>query len=230
MWRRATTWRQLLMIEFAAIEVPDSPRKALGTLRNLAVSAARGRYVCQWDDDDWYHPDRLSEQLAAIRESGRPACVLSRWTCVDAESHRAYISPHRAWEGSLLVEREQMVAYPDLAHGEDTVAIDLLAERQKLCMLDRPDLYLYTFHNANTWGRSHWTRLLDRSTVVPWSESEDLLRRTGSDLISTRGSALREHLAATRYWFDQARQRGRDPMQTSYFRFAGAAGADASRG
>ena len=27
--------------------------------------------------------------------------------------------------------------------------------------------------------------------------------------------------APTRYWFDQARQRGRDPLQTAYFRFAG---------
>ena len=205
-----------------AIEVPDFPRRSLGTLRNLAVAAARGRYVCQWDDDDWYHPDRLFEQFAALRESGRPACVLSRWTCVDAESRRAYISAHRAWEGSLLVEREHMVAYPDLARGEDTVAVDLLAERQKLCMLDRPHLYVYTFHNANTWGRAHWTRLLDRSTVVHWSETEELLRRTGSNVIGARVSTVREYLEPTRYWFDQARQRGRDPVRTSYFRFAGA--------
>ena len=152
--------------------------------------------------------------------------MLSRWTCVDAEARRAYIS-HRAWEGSLLVEREQMVAYPDLARGEDTVAIELLASRHQLCMLDRPDLYVYTFHNANTWGRTHWARVLYQSKVIRWAESQELLRCTGTDMISAR-RPFRQHLAPTRYWFDQARQRGREPMQTSYFRLR-RTGADAGR-
>lgn len=204
------------------IEVPVSPKQTLGSLRNLAVAAARGRYVCQWDDDDWYHRDRLSEQLSALRASGRPACVLSRWTCLDAESRRAYLSPHRAWEGSILVERGAMVAYPNLARGEDTVAIEALAERQQLHLLDRPELYVYTFHSRNTWGRTHWAALLDRSTAFSRAESQELLRRTGADAIEMGVRSFREHLAPTRYWFDQARQRGRDPLQTAYFRFAGA--------
>jgi glycosyl transferase family 2 len=204
------------------IEAPESPRQTLGSLRNLAVSEARGQYVCQWDDDDWYHPDRLSVQLSALCASGRPACVLSRWTCLDVEARRAYISPHRAWEGSILVEREQMVAYPDLARGEDTIAIDKLAERQQLHMLDRPELYVYTFHGRNTWDRGHWSYLLGKSTVVPWSESQEIVQRTGSEVIAKQELPMREHLAPTRYWFDQAQQRGREPLQTSYFRFADA--------
>lgn len=204
------------------IEVSSSPRQSLGSLRNLAVAEARGQYVCQWDDDDWYHPDRLTAQLSALRSSGRPACVLSRWTCVDAESRRAYISPPRIWEGSILVERERMVPYPDLARGEDTVALDILSERQHLHMLDRPELYVYTFHGCNTWDRSHWAYVLGKSTVVPWNESQEILRRSGADVIGTHELPLREHLAPTRYWFDQARQRATEALQTSYFRFAGA--------
>src|ERR1700722_20997412 len=34
----------------------------LGTLRNVAVDACRGDFVCQWDDDDRYHPQRLALQ------------------------------------------------------------------------------------------------------------------------------------------------------------------------
>ena len=45
---------------------PDSPGLKLGQLRNLAVKMARGRYVMQWDDDDWHHPDRIKMQLAAL--------------------------------------------------------------------------------------------------------------------------------------------------------------------
>ncbi len=204
------------------IEVPVSPRQKLGSLRNLAVASARGRYVCQWDDDDWYHSDRLSEQLTALLNSGRPACVLSRWTCLDVETRRAYISPHRAWEGSILVERSAMVAYPDLARGEDTVAIEMLAQRQQLHLLNRPELYVYTFHNGNTWNRAHWTDLFNRSIVLPFSRAQELLRLTGSDAIRAECPAPREHLEPTRYWFNKAQNRGRQPMQTSYFRFAGA--------
>ena len=60
------------------------------------------------------------------------------------------------------------------------------------------------------------------STVVAWPESQEIVRRTGSDAFAPRELPLREHLAPTRYWFDQARQRGGEPLQTSYFRFAGA--------
>ena len=205
-----------------SIEVSGSPRRTLGALRNLAVSEARGQYICQWDDDDWYHPDRLTVQFSALRASGRTACVLSRWTCLDVESRRAYISPHRAWEGSLLVERARMVAYPDLARGEDTVAIEALAKQQQLHMLDRPELYVYTFHGCNTWDRSHWAYVLGKSTVVPWPDSQEIVHGTSSDAIAPQELPMREHLAPTRYWFDQAQIRGREPLQTSYFRFADA--------
>ncbi|HEX6390539.1 MAG TPA: glycosyltransferase, partial [Solirubrobacteraceae bacterium] len=38
--------------------VPDEQDLPLGALRNLAVAAARGEIVCQWDDDDYSHPER----------------------------------------------------------------------------------------------------------------------------------------------------------------------------
>jgi glycosyl transferase family 2 len=209
-------------VRIRGMEVAASPRQTLGSLRNLAVAEARGQYVCQWDDDDWYHPERLAAQLTALRASGRPACVLSRWTCVDAEARRAYISPRRAWEGSILVEREQMVAYPDLARGEDAIALETLSRRQHLHMLDRPELYVYTFHGGNTWDRSHWADMLGMSTVIPWSEAQDILQRTDADAIVPRELPMREHLAPTRYWFDQAQKRAREPLHVSYFRFGGA--------
>ena len=59
--------------------VTRHPKKPLGDLHRISVAAAQGEYVVQWDDDDFYHPDRLTSQLAEIRRSGRPACVLGRW-------------------------------------------------------------------------------------------------------------------------------------------------------
>ncbi len=48
----------------------------LGTLRNLALDAARGAWLVNWDDDDWSHPLRLWFQMAAARPGY--ACLLSR--------------------------------------------------------------------------------------------------------------------------------------------------------
>src|SRR5439155_15095308 len=98
-------------------------------------------------------------------------------TCVDAEARRAYVSAHRVWEGSVLAERERMAAYGDLARGEDTVALETLSRRQHVHMLDRPELYVYTFHGSNTSDRGHWARMLSKSTVVPWREAQEIVRR-----------------------------------------------------
>lgn len=204
------------------VEVPISPKRSLGALRNLAVNESRGPFVTQWDDDDWYHPDRLTVQMQALRDNGKPGCVLSRWTCLDAETRRAYLAPHRAWEGSLLIDREHMVPYPELVRGEDTVAIEALSERQALHMLDRPDLYVYTFHNNNTWDRKHFAGLMQMSTVMPWQEAQAIYERTGASVIDVGELPLREHLDPTRHWFGKAMEASNQPVQTLRFRFADA--------
>src|ERR1700674_2829254 len=84
------------------VEIPASPPLRLGTRRNLAVQAARGRYVAQWDDDDWHGPTRLAEQIAAIQSSGKQGCVLLRLVLYDAATQRAYVSGRRSWEGTLV--------------------------------------------------------------------------------------------------------------------------------
>jgi glycosyltransferase involved in cell wall biosynthesis len=52
---------------------------SLDALRNLSWEAARGEALCQWDDDDMNHPDRLARQWAALRESGQTACYLEQF-------------------------------------------------------------------------------------------------------------------------------------------------------
>ena len=47
------------------LRLTPQPGRYLGALRNLALEAARGELCAQWDDDEWYHPDRLRAQVAA---------------------------------------------------------------------------------------------------------------------------------------------------------------------
>jgi glycosyltransferase involved in cell wall biosynthesis len=142
------------------LEIPASPKLSLGALRNLGVASCRGHYLAQWDDDDWYAPNRLGAQIAALRATQVAACVLARWILYDAEREAAFMSVRRPWEGSLVAERSALPAYPELARGEDTVVIGALLAAGRLVALDDPWQYVYVFHGANTWERSHFERNL----------------------------------------------------------------------
>lgn len=40
--------------------------QATGQLRNICCTLSRGEFIAHWDDDDWSHPKRLEEQIAAL--------------------------------------------------------------------------------------------------------------------------------------------------------------------
>jgi hypothetical protein len=130
--------------------------RSMGELRDLAVDKSSGQYVCVWDDDDLYDPDRLSIQMSAITTLGADACFLSRlqlwWP---ARSFLAF-SIRRMWEGTMICARDKMPLYPPLRRGEDTPVAYRLWRSQRVVMLDEPRLYTYVFHGANTTGESHF--------------------------------------------------------------------------
>ncbi|MGU3537394.1 glycosyltransferase [Methylobacterium sp. A54F] len=132
------------------------PAPVLGRARNRAVALARGAYVCQWDDDDLYDAERLAMQMAALRGSGARACLLARWTIWWPGARRLATSRRRAWEGSILCEREILPAYPELARGEDTPVVEALLARVRVVHLDAPRLYLYVVHGRNTFTGPHF--------------------------------------------------------------------------
>ena len=147
--------------------VPALPKQSLGALRNIAVAHARGEYIAQWDDDDWYAPTRLTVQLGAMRQMALPVCVLKRWIMFDELTGTAYVSAARGWEGSVVARRGVLGRYADLPRGEEAEAFSVLAGHDSLVLVDRPDLYIYTVHAHNTWDRSHWlTNLLPYATAL----------------------------------------------------------------
>ena len=157
------TWEESIKL----VKVPDKPVKfSLGKLRNLSLEQADGDYVCQWDDDDWYDPDRLSIQMKAIFKADRPASILSRWVVFDAITIKAYLSCRRLWEGSVMCRKDiiQNRSYPEIAKGEDTEMIDYLSKNDWLAVIDdRPELYIYTYHGANTWESAHFNDIFSAS-------------------------------------------------------------------
>ena len=173
-------------------EVQAMPHLSLGNRRNIALRDARGKYIAQWDDDDWSAPTRVAEQIAAIRTSGRQGCVLLRCLLFDEALQRASVSGSRFWEFSLVAERLAVPAFSELAKGEDTSVIVQMLNAYQLAGIDRPELYVYVFHGANIWDREHWeTAIAKDSQVLALSEIEAIAQQLRAFALDSGLDALR---------------------------------------
>ena len=122
----------------------------LGELRNRSIELARGELIAPWDDDDWYHPSRLAVQFACLMRSGADVCMLSRETFVWPDRELYVYSNHRLWKHSSLARKTAFALYPALKGGEDTEQIiSTIRDGARLCMINAPDLYIYTVHGSN---------------------------------------------------------------------------------
>jgi hypothetical protein len=130
--------------------------RSLGELRSLAVDKSSGQYVCIWDDDDLYDPDRLSMQMSAITTLGADACFLARLQLWWPARQFLAVSIRRMWEGTKICTKDKMGSYPPLRRGEDTPVAYRLWRSQRVVMIDEPRLYTYVFHGSNTTGESHF--------------------------------------------------------------------------
>ena len=156
---------QAVAAEHAAVRVMAHESGAtLGRLRNAAVEAACGEYICQWDDDDRYHPQRLALQWQALREANATFCFLSDqlhwfastgemyWDDWDRETY-----PMNLVQGTLLGRRDRMPAYPDCARGEDTGLLHAILRRGDTIarLRDVGWCYVYVYHGGNVWDMAH---------------------------------------------------------------------------
>lgn len=159
----------------------------LGALRNLSVACAAGDMLCQWDDDDLHHPDRIAAQLAALAVSGRDAAILqdvllyradartlrwTNWTQTPVGGHPA----------TLICHRRAAPRYPETGaeavRGEDLAALLPLAAAGALHrQAGAPHLYVYVSHGANTCDTTHHDHLATTLAI-----SNGLLRRREASL------------------------------------------------
>nr|BCX00470.1 MAG: hypothetical protein KatS3mg041_0516 [Bacteroidota bacterium] len=140
------------------------PRLSLGALRNISLELATGEFCLQWDDDDWYHPDRIRVQMHYALQ-GYDA-VLLRYTLVHLDLPTWRSRPFRAQirrgtPGTILHRREAAIRYPDWARQEDTAYRDRWWSR-RVRLLGREYAYLFIrcYHGRNTWELTHFLNRL----------------------------------------------------------------------
>jgi glycosyltransferase involved in cell wall biosynthesis len=153
----------------ASIRIERTPAGSrLGGLRNIAMARARGEWICQWDDDDRYHPERLQLQWAHAQSDGAAVNYLVdqlHWFGPDNllfwDDWGREPYPTNVIQGTILARRAVMPTYPDIDRGEDTPQTHALlrAEASKAFRVSRLSgmgwCYIYRFHGGNAWDAPH---------------------------------------------------------------------------
>jgi glycosyltransferase involved in cell wall biosynthesis len=161
-------------IEAKIIEAPVGP---LGQLRNLSIEHAAGDILCQWDDDDFFHPDRLKIQSAPFNNADYMATSLSKQLYWFFNTNNLYIRSggKEGIHGTLMFRNDLDLRYdPLMFRGEDTKLIQdiLIKDAFGICCInDHPELYVRTFHGLNTWDYDHHhKRLIRQAKDSDWIE------------------------------------------------------------
>lgn len=194
------------------LAVPQRSRP-LGALRNLSVQEAKADYVCQWDDDDLFHPRRLSEQMSALRRNGGDACFLSDqlqfvtstcslyWCDWARPRNRPQWAP--VIPNTLLCDIRAMPRYPETGpnatRSEDMcVMLEILHTTRTVRLSGKGNLYVYVTHGDNTWDEAHHLGI----PYVCGLSTADLRARRSQ--VAEAGAAYRFHGPITvRNWADE---------------------------
>jgi hypothetical protein len=181
-----------LGLECVRFFYPEGDGLTLGRLRNISMEEARGELICQWDDDDYSHPDRLAVQVGHMLGERAAACFLTDhlqfieakrmlcwidWTADGALEGTAQLAP-----GTLLMFRDARFKYPEdgpfARQGEDSIFLETLYHSVPVAHLGGAGhLYLYQYHGRNTFSREHHYRMSSCCTSnAHLNENADRLR------------------------------------------------------
>lgn len=155
-------------------QLPDDPRirylrlppgQSIGAKRNRACAAARGEIVAQWDDDDWYAPNRLSAQVAPLLDgtadisglTDAPFLDMARWAfwrCSSDLHRRLFVGD--VIGGTLVYWRwvwQELARYPDRCLAEDATFLQKAIRRgARLDRVAGDGLFIYLRHADNSWS------------------------------------------------------------------------------
>jgi glycosyltransferase involved in cell wall biosynthesis len=172
------------------ITVPPSAQ-TLGALRNVSLAAATGEVVCQWDDDDLNHPQRLDCQFAHLTVEKSDAC------CFTDQLQFFFAERALSWSdwrvrdetidqlipGTLMAHRAARLRYPEATDvasaGEDSFLLKELAENGNVVPFrDAGFLNVYSYHGKNVFSEVHHRRIayLAGPSVDFLRERESVLR------------------------------------------------------
>lgn len=127
---------------------------SLGAMRNASLDASRGDIVVPWDDDDFYHKDRLIVQYEKMRSDKTDASILNSQFYWFVEENRFYLRLRSFIHPTIMVRKKVVGRYPEIGEnakrGEDSYLVEHL--RTKISNVDNmPWLSMRIIHGNNVW-------------------------------------------------------------------------------
>lgn len=140
-------------------------QRSIGAKRNIACARASGEVILHWDDDDWYAPGRITDQVARLTAARVPVSGYSSVLFADDARRRAwrYIGGRMYAVGtSLCYLREYWQTHPfiDSSEGEDN---NFVQTAPGIATARDPGMIVASVHGGNTCPRE---RML---TEAVWS-------------------------------------------------------------
>lgn len=159
---------------------------SLGDMRTCGTYEASGDIVCQWDDDDFSHPKRLSTQYAALIKNNAILSVYGShlhfykstrelyyvdWSIESGEDFR------RCLHGTMMFFKKINNKYlgivdnfPSAEKEEDLGFIQKSFLEYPHAIVPQGYQYVYVFHGGNISGSEHHNDFLDSKYVYTKEE------------------------------------------------------------
>jgi glycosyltransferase involved in cell wall biosynthesis len=140
---------------------------SLGDKRNFACDMAKGDIIAHWDDDDWYAPWRLRQQVMCLRHHFCLLSGLEQPLFYDQQANKAHrlmrFAVQQPWVyGATMCYRKSAWAerkFAPINSGEDSNFVWKFKENQVL-KLGQEGMYVGLLHRSNTSPLCHQRHLL----------------------------------------------------------------------
>lgn len=132
--------------------------RSVGAKRNIACSRAQGEVIVHWDSDDWFAPNRITDQVLRHTESKASISGYSKLPFADDDLRRAWM--YSSWVGqyvvgtSLCYSKEYWLSHPflDVSQGEDN---HMVHNAPSVVTADGSRFIVARTHGGNTVERRH---------------------------------------------------------------------------
>ena len=147
------------------------PKLTTGRKRNRCNELASGSVICNWDDDDWSHPTRISVQVNRLQASGRAFTGFNQMY-------------FHATDGSFLMQEcggglgtaqcytksfWEVTRYREIPTTEDVQFCQSAERAGESSVIAGDGLMVARRHGANSWNEIN---ILDRRRCTPVYDSE----------------------------------------------------------
>ena len=172
------------------VEAPDS--LCLGSMRNLSIELTTGEVICQWDDDDIYHPHRITSQYKCLMSNSCIGSFYSEFLKYFVDSGDLYccnwskehLISHRYLCGTAMFFKSAFYEYENLLYPEegdqccveeDLNVLEKLLVKGNIISPMHGFHYVYVYHGENTYDLNHHKLGINTSWKKTIAEKDKLL-------------------------------------------------------